>query len=284
MLTNLSGPQKVLVVLSAILTFCYLISVVYVLFLQSGQINLTVLTPTRVNSGFDITLQNLETQTSSVVKSGQEITAEALTRITWGNNTALLLPESKIAVSENEIVLTSGSGLFNIFDTQNIGGWQMNKSVFAVANNQIYVFSGSGQKAELSIKEGNKVALNSDAIGNITRREVINLVELSTLRENSQLVAQNIDWLTDITAPKLLTISPIPNATLFVNTVTVRGEIDDRLAKIEVNGAELTNENATFSTEVLLSEGENTILIRLSDVYGNSESTELLVNYEATAR
>lgn len=284
MFTNLSGPQKVLVVLSAILTFCYLISVVYVLFLQSGQINLNVLTPTTVNSGFDITLQNLETQTSSVVKSGQEITAEALTRITWGNNTALLLPESKIAVSENEIVLTSGSGLFNIFDTQNIGGWQMNKSVFAVANSQIYVFSGSGQKAELSIKAGNKVALNSDAIGSITRREVINLVELSTLRENSQLVAQNIDWLTDITAPKLLTISPIPNATLFVNTVTVRGEIDDRLAKIEVNGAELTNENATFSTEVLLSEGENTILIRLSDVYGNSESTELLVNYEATAR
>lgn len=284
MLTNLSGPQKVLVVFSALLTFCYLLAVGYVLFLQTGNNGVNIQIPDLVDSSFSIAMQNVGSRENTTARSDQEISIDSLTSATWENNRALFLENTKVTITKDSVSLTTGAGLFNVADNFNISGWQMNSASFVLLNNQLYLFLGEATKGQTTLEPGNKVELTTDAVGNISRREVINLNELSTLRQNASIVSSNIPWLTDITAPKLLSISPIPNAVLFTNQVTVTGELDDETATVEINGAEVANQNARFSTEVLLEEGENTILVRLSDIYGNSEVTELLVNYEATAR
>lgn len=89
----------------------------------------------------------------------------------------------------------------------------------------------------------------------------------------------------DVTPPSIAINSPADGATLTVTNVAVTGTADDdvALAGVTVNGvAALVNGN-TFSANVSLAEGANTITATATDAAGNSASDSVAVTVDTSA-
>jgi len=90
----------------------------------------------------------------------------------------------------------------------------------------------------------------------------------------------------DKTPPVASITTPLQGQFLGASPVTVQGTIDDPLsgvATVTCNGATVTLSNSSFSCDVSLVSGQNTVTIATTDLAGNAGSSSLIVTFEVAA-
>lgn len=113
------------------------------------------------------------------------------------------------------------------------------------------------------------------------------LLEMKENNENLSITytdAKNVVWeykmLTTIVeyAPNIQLLEKYNGTSVDVSSITIVGKIDDTSATIKVNGVETkVDSNGTFSQEVDLTVGENTIDIEATSLVGKSSRTSITV-------
>ncbi|MGB5601369.1 MAG: Ig-like domain-containing protein, partial [Gammaproteobacteria bacterium] len=85
----------------------------------------------------------------------------------------------------------------------------------------------------------------------------------------------------DVTPPQVQILSPANGDVLTVSSVTVSGTASDEtaLASVSVNGVSATLGSGTFSADVALTAGVNTLTATATDSSGNTASTSIQVTY-----
>ncbi len=86
----------------------------------------------------------------------------------------------------------------------------------------------------------------------------------------------------DTTAPVITITYPADSATVTTPTITVTGTIDDDTATVTVNGVGATVSGNTFTAEIQLSEGWNTITATATDPAGNRSAASVSVILDTT--
>ena len=77
-----------------------------------------------------------------------------------------------------------------------------------------------------------------------------------------------------VTAPKIAITAPANGATVTSTPIAVRGTIDDKsLDAVKVNGAQAAAANGTFSVQVALAAGVNTITVTAANTAGTGSAT-----------
>jgi len=103
--------------------------------------------------------------------------------------------------------------------------------------------------------------------------KAINGVNLSNVGYSDGIIV-------DTTAPVITITSPANGFVSTAQTITVSGTIDDNQATVTVNGSPATISNGAFSSELLLAEGLNTIIVSSTDSAGNRSSYSIAVTYQ----
>lgn len=276
-----STPQKVLR-LSAYVVFIVgllLMILIVVINLQTKQPN-------------PITLFDQEGVQIATAKYGEEISRNGLISLKWQNNVALVNANSKVKVSNTSVQLLTGTALIKINTDRTIlqNSFYADKAVILLdnENNKVYVVEGQINYQNSSLTAGSEweytEALVSAAPIN---RSIFNSnAAYKILQEESSIVSNNLPWLNDFTAPKLVNVSPAPASVVSTPQVKLTGQIDDSTAKIKVNSTVVTNNNSNFEITLQLTSGSNLINVELTDIYGNAANNQLRINYlvDATTR
>lgn|GEM_PF-6468477 len=286
MLSSLSKPQKVLVWLSVAILIAFIGLTGLILSLSSGGLNLPNISLPDISlpdfSGKNIKIKDIASGTVTEAGYNQKLEISNSAEISWPETKLLALANSKLTINANKIVLEAGAVLVvRGQEKLTINDWELSNAIGALLQpeNTLYVFKGRATSKDAILVAGKSVELATNQINTISRREVINIPSLASLRAQANLISADLPWLTDINAPKLLTLSPQPQSIVSESKVTLAGTTDDVLAQIKVNGAEATNTNGKFSLDLNLLSGDNTILINLTDLYGNTYSSQFVVTY-----
>ncbi|MBI5491246.1 MAG: hypothetical protein HY905_28200 [Deltaproteobacteria bacterium] len=92
-------------------------------------------------------------------------------------------------------------------------------------------------------------------------------------------------YTTDVTPPTIVVEQPVDGTTVYTSTVTVAGTVSDEsaVASVAVNGVPVGLSGSRFALDVALTPGSNAILVAASDVWGNSASASVTVEYVVDA-
>jgi len=98
-------------------------------------------------------------------------------------------------------------------------------------------------------------------------------------------VTYNHDVQNDTTPPVIVISSPANNATVNVADITVSGTITDesQISEFKVNNEPSLLEQGSFSHQITLLEGQNTITVYAKDEYNNSSTKSIIVTYNPQA-
>ncbi|MDP2560630.1 hypothetical protein [Psychrobium sp. 1_MG-2023] len=163
------------------------------------------------------------------------------------------------------------------------------KSLTTVGTSTITV-SGTAVPADATLTlNGTTVTNNSGNFSSeVTLTEGSNTIEVKATKGN--LIQTDIVTISLDQTPPFLTIDSHKDGdTVFTNTVTitglvndiVRGTIEEDQANVTVNGIDTTISNRSYAAaNVPLIEGENTITVNGADQVGNVSSIDIKLNYE----
>ena len=85
----------------------------------------------------------------------------------------------------------------------------------------------------------------------------------------------------DVTPPRFVDLQPIDNAFSLVSPTTVSGEADEALASVFVGTDAAGVVDNTFSANVGLRGGANTLTVKITDLAGNESTRDLHISYES---
>lgn len=232
-----------------------------------------------------ITVYDQEGVQVSTARYGDEISRNNLSSLKWQDNIALVTANSKVKISNTSLEVISGSALVKIDTDRTIlqNNFYADKSVILLDgnNSRVYVLDGQINYQNSSLTAGSEweytKALVSAAPIN---RSIFNSnASYKVLQEKSSIVSDNLPWLSDFTAPKLVNVSPAPASVVNTPQINLTGQIDDPKAKIKVNSTVVTNTNGNFEITLQLTNGSNLINVELIDTYGNAANNQLRINY-----
>lgn len=163
------------------------------------------------------------------------------------------------------------------------------ESLTTVGTSTISV-SGTASPNDAVITLNGAVVTNNNGSfsGEVTLKEGSNTIEVRATKDaliQTDIVTVSLDQ----TPPYLTIDSHLDGDTVFTNTVTitglvndiVRGTIEEDQANVTVNGLGTTITNRSYAAvNVPLIEGENTISINGADQVGNVSSIDIKINYE----
>lgn len=136
---------------------------------------------------------------------------------------------------------------------------------------------------------GNTVSVGSDGSYSteVSLREGSNTISVAATDGVGRSDTKSLTVTSDRTAPSLTVDAPEDGAVVTESTVTVEGSVEDEIAdydeiSLTINGSSVKVESdGSFSTDLDLIRGSNTISLTAEDGVGNSSSAERTVIYDA---
>ena len=84
----------------------------------------------------------------------------------------------------------------------------------------------------------------------------------------------------DVAEPMVTITSPADGDSLGTDTVTVDGTVDDlTITEVDVNGQIVAVSNGSFTVDITLTEGDNTIVVTATDAVGNDGIASITIRY-----
>jgi hypothetical protein len=231
---------------------------------------------------------NLDDGSAARLNSDSQVTLTSLTAnqvvITNDNGevyTRVVKAERSFEVVAGPATYQSLGTAYKTIKTDKYNGVEVYQSQVAVKT----------QAAEnVVVKEGNKYYIKNTVDTTKANKTIaidVEEIKKDTFviwnKEQDQKVSEykNVLGVLDDLNPPVLTITaPQTGSTTKADKVTVQGTTEAG-AKVYVNGAEVTNNNGSFSKEVALNIGSNTISVKAMDASGNKTYQEVKITREA---
>ncbi len=143
--------------------------------------------------------------------------------------------------------------------------------------------SGTTEVGSSLTVNGNGMTVNADGTfsGSVSLTEGENVLTFVTTDPYGNTMTVTKTVTSDTTAPTISNVTAPSETTS--STVTVSGTVDDAHADVYVNGYLASSEGSTsFSANVNLAEGDNTVHIVAEDEAGNSATEEITITYTST--
>lgn len=147
---------------------------------------------------------------------------------------------------------------------------------------QVRVFGFVGEPNVTAYINGTQIPINGFAFdqSNYPLNEGPNLITVSVRDSINNYAAESVLINRDSTAPQITITDPKPLSSTNTNQIIVSGTVDDPNASVSVNGVAASISANTYSASIVLAnQGVNTINVVASDLYGNTSSTNMQINY-----
>ena len=132
-----------------------------------------------------------------------------------------------------------------------------------------FVSAPPGSKAALDNSTSETPTFPADLVGTYVAQLVVNDGDLDSIPDEVTVVVVAPAPTVTITTPEALSLAT-------ANPVTVEGTVDDPLATITVDGTATPNNNGSYSEDVTLAEGSNTVTVIATNGTGQGEDSVLV--------
>lgn len=132
-----------------------------------------------------------------------------------------------------------------------------------------FVSAPPGSEAALDNSTSETPTFPADLVGTYVAQLVVNDGDLDSIPDEVTVVVVAPAPTVTITTPETLSLAT-------ANPVTVEGTVDDPLATITVDGTATPNNNGSYSEDVTLEEGSNTVTVIATNGTGQGEDSVLV--------
>jgi len=132
-----------------------------------------------------------------------------------------------------------------------------------------FVSAPSGSEAVFDESTSEMPTFPADLVGTYVAQLVVNDGGLDSIPDEVTVVVVAPAPTVNITTPEPLSLAT-------ANPVTVEGTVDDPLATITVHGTDTPNNNGSYSEDVTLAEGSNTVTVIATNGTGQGEDSVLV--------
>ena len=140
-----------------------------------------------------------------------------------------------------------------------------------VTNDRVLVISGLTEQDVVVTIDGLVVVVENGLFTlPMTLREGLNVIELQAVDQAKNYRVRTLLVTYDITPPEVDMLFPQGDGAVNKSTITVAGDVEADVEQVRINQVPVAIKNGRFSKGFKLSEGDNLILVEVTDHAGNS--------------